>query len=84
MPKTAINTKDHLKLLDFQLFAANGTVIHTYSQKILSLKFNLRRCFRWEFIIADVKTAILGADFLAHYALLVDLQGGKLIDQSTS
>ena len=43
----------------------------------------LRRTFRWVFIIADVKNPILGADFLRHYNLLVDLQQNKLTDSVT-
>ncbi|ROT85278.1 Transposon Ty3-I Gag-Pol polyprotein [Penaeus vannamei] len=31
------------------------------------------RSFTWDFIIADVKTPLLGADFLGHHGLLVDV-----------
>ena len=35
------------------------------------------------FIIADVKNPILGADFLRHYSLLVDLKHNRLVDGIT-
>eukprot|EP00794_Sanderia_malayensis_P013216 gene13216-biopygen10539 len=40
--------------------------------------------FHWIFILADVSTAILGADFLAHFNLKVDVRQRKLIDETTS
>ncbi|XP_055902200.1 uncharacterized protein LOC129938580 [Eupeodes corollae] len=36
------------------------------------------------FIIADIPTAIIGADFLSHFILLVDLKSKRLIDPLTS
>eukprot|EP00795_Rhopilema_esculentum_P017874 gene17874-biopygen608 len=38
----------------------------------------------WIFIIADIPTPILGADFLAHYGLKVDVRNRTLIDTTTS
>lgn len=66
-----------------QLFAANNTPIKTYGEKTLRLNFGLRRSFTWTFIVADVKTSIIGADFLRHYKLLVDLHKKKLVDTIT-
>lgn len=68
---------------DYKLFAANGTEIKTYGVKSLILNFKLRRPYRWDFVIADVKQPILGADFLSHHKLLVDVSARKLIDQVT-
>ncbi|GBM44911.1 hypothetical protein AVEN_94515-1 [Araneus ventricosus] len=45
-------------------FAANGTTISTFGEKLLTLDLNLRRVFRWPFIIASVSHPIIGADFL--------------------
>lgn len=70
--------------LDYKLYAANGTEIKTYGTKTLVLNFKLRRPYRWTFIIADVKQPILGADFLEHYKLLVDMSERKLVDRTTS
>lgn len=68
----------------YKLFAANGTEIKTYGVHILDLDFKLRRCFRWMFIVADVRQPIIGADFLVKYKLLIDLSGRRLIDQITN
>lgn len=67
----------------YRLFAANNTPINTYGEKTLRLNLGLRRSFLWKFVVADVKTSILGADFLRHFKLLVDLHKKKLIDNVT-
>lgn len=51
---------------EFKLYAANGSSINTYGEKLLTLNLGLRRQFPWRFIIADVSRAILGADFLRY------------------
>ncbi|XP_055621932.1 uncharacterized protein LOC129765552 [Toxorhynchites rutilus septentrionalis] len=66
-----------------QLFAANGSPIKTYDTKRLTIDIGLRRSFVWVFTIAEVKSPIIGADFLKHYDLLVDLRRNKLIDNTT-
>ena len=43
----------------------------------------LKREYSWTFIVANIKQPILGADFLIHYNLLVDLQGRCLRDRRT-
>ena len=48
-----------------------------------TLNIGLCRKFQWIFIIADVKNPILGADFLRHYSLLVDLKHNRLVDGIT-
>jgi len=58
----------------YELAAANGTTIHTYGQQILTLNLGLRRPFTWNFVIADISKPIIGADFLAHFNLMVDLK----------
>lgn len=68
----------------YELSAANGTPIYTYGTETLTLNFGLRRAFSWRFVIADVSRPIIGADFLAHYGLLVDLRNSRLVDQMTS
>lgn len=67
----------------YKLYAANSSIINTYGQKLLSLNFGLRRQFRWAFIIADVDKPIIGADFIEHFGLLIDLKNRKLIDSLT-
>ena len=66
------------------LRAANGTPIPTYGQRSLTLDFGLRRTCRWIFTLADTPTPILGADFLRHFALLVDVGRNQLIDTTTN
>lgn len=68
----------------YKLYAANGTEIKTYGLHVMELDLKLRRCFRWTFIIADVKQPIIGADFLVNYKLLIDLSNRRLIDQVTN
>ena len=66
------------------LQAANKTRICTYGQRELTVCIGLRRSFKWSFILADVSQPILGADFLRHYGLLVDLRTNRLWDATTS
>lgn len=69
--------------IPFSLHAANGTKINTYASKFISIDLGLRRRFTWRFIVADVSGAIIGADLLAHFGLLVDLKRRQLIDGTT-
>ena len=56
----------------FRLQVANGSTIgSTYGSKSLTLNIDMRRDYTWSFIQANVKTPILGADFLANYDLAV-------------
>lgn len=73
--KTSPNTR---------LFAANGTEIKVYGSQRLELNLDLRREFTWDFIIADIQSPILGADFLSHYDLLVDMKNDCIIDSVTN
>ena len=66
------------------LHAANGTEIPVYKRRTLQLHLNLRRTFEWTFYVAAVTQPILGADFLRHFGLLVDIKGRKLLDPLTS
>ena len=58
----------------FTLLAANGASIPVFGRRSLTLNFGLHWKFQWVFIVADVKQPIIGADFLNHLNLLVDLQ----------
>ncbi|KAF2353949.1 hypothetical protein FHG87_015299, partial [Trinorchestia longiramus] len=66
------------------LQAANGTNIPVYGEKSITIDFNLRRNFRWVFLVALVQQPIIGADFLSHFYLLVDLDKRCLIDKVTN
>lgn len=80
---SATNNRKGKTASAYRLFAANNTPISTYGEKTLRLDLGLRRSFLWNFVIADVKTSILGADFLRHFKLLVDLHNKKLVDKVT-
>ena len=65
------------------LYSANNSPIKTYGTKSVTLSLNLRREFKWPFIIANVSKPIIGADFLKHYGLLIDLKNSCLRDPLT-
>ena len=67
-----------------QLQAVNHSPIVTHGEKSLTSDFGLRRVFHWVFIVADLPTPIIGADFLCQFNLLVDVKNQKLIDSTTS
>lgn len=69
---------------DLVLTTANGGVVYTYGKKILKVNLGLRRVFDFVFNIADIHVPIIGADFLAHFGLVVDLRNKLLIDSKTS
>ncbi|BHF77220.1 hypothetical protein SprV_0502032400 [Sparganum proliferum] len=60
--------------------SANNSSIPTFGQRSITLDLGLRRIFRWIFIITDASVALIGADFLAHFNLLVDLKNRRLVD----
>ena len=67
-----------------QLHAANRSPIATYGQRFLSLSLGLRRRFPWLFLVADVDQPLLGADFLKHFCLQVNLNQQCLVDTATT
>nr|VZI21205.1 unnamed protein product [Spirometra erinaceieuropaei] len=46
------------------------------------MDIGLRRLFPWVFVVADIPCAILGADFLAAFDLLVDCRQSRLHDMT--
>ena len=66
------------------LMAVNNTPICTYGKRSLTLNLGLRQSLPWIFIIADVQKPNLGADFLRHFGLLVDMKQRQLIDTHTN
>ena len=63
---------------DSNLTAANGSRIVTYGERLLTLDLGLQQPLRWVFTIAQVQQPILGADFLAHYNIAVNLANKTL------
>lgn len=70
--------------IPFLLHAANNTNIRTFATKFLHTNLGLRRNFSWNFLVADVGVAIIGADFLSFFGLVVDLKNRRLIDSTTN
>lgn len=66
------------------LEAVNSTPIQTFGTCSLTLNLGLCRTLRWVFVIADTATPILGADFLHHFQLLIDMTHHRLVDTTTS
>ncbi|BHF81749.1 hypothetical protein SprV_0802488300 [Sparganum proliferum] len=65
------------------LQAVNTSPITTFGTCSLSLYIGLQRLFPWVFVVADIPCAILGADFLAAFDLLVDCRQSRLHDKTT-
>ena len=64
---------------DTHLVAANSSRIITYGYKPLWLSFS-GSTFQWQFNVADVSIPLIGANFLAHFHLLVDVANCCLVD----
>lgn len=47
------------------------------------MNLGLRRDFCWPFVVADVTAPIIGADFIRHHDLLIDLRRNRIIDNET-
>ncbi|GFT70796.1 transposon Tf2-9 polyprotein [Trichonephila clavipes] len=69
------------------VFSNCQPLIHLLStfmvKRLLTLDLNLRRVFRWPFLIASVSVPIIGADFLYNFNISPDLRNRKLIDNAT-
>ncbi|BHF73760.1 hypothetical protein SprV_0401684300 [Sparganum proliferum] len=75
--------RHRLKPSQFSLQAANITTISTYGQRSLTLDLGLRRRFQGVFIEADVKSPIIGADFLSSFGSTVDVRHRRPTDTTT-
>jgi hypothetical protein len=64
------------------LIAANNLAIKAYGKRTLPLNLGGQR-FEGEFIVANVRQVILGADFLQASGILVDMEGERLIHAAT-
>ena len=64
------------------LVAANGSNIKTYGRSSINLRL-AGNDFTWNFVVASVQQPLLGADFLAHFNLLVDIAGRRLLSSDT-
>ena len=64
------------------LVAANGMPIPCYGWKLVYLTVG-NTALRWPFLLAKVTRPILGADFLCHSGLLVDVRNKRLVKADT-
>ncbi len=61
-----------------QGIASNRSNIKCYGTRTLKLNIGGQQ-YSWPFLITNVKRSLLGADFLGHTGLLVDVRGRQLI-----
>lgn len=66
-----------------QLYAANSAPIKTFGERVLTVDFGLRRATTWTFCVADVTSPIIGADFLYHFNISVNLRKRCIEDDTT-
>lgn len=84
IPVSKVNRRYRRNNVSYKLFAANGSEIQTFGLITLELNLNLRRAYKWTFVIANVSQPIIGADFLNHFKLIVDISSKKLVDKVTN
>ena len=61
-----------------RLLTADGTWMHCSGTRIIPLRFSCgseSKVYSWNFHLAPVLVPLLGADFLQHFDLLVDVKG---------
>ena len=59
--------------IDYNVQSVNGETVKVYGIKTINIDLGFEKKFVWSVLIADVKSPILGADFLKHFELLPDL-----------
>jgi hypothetical protein len=63
-----------------RLKAANGQRVRCWGSRRRELRI-AEKVYKWQFLQADVSFPILGADFLRHFDLLVDVAGEQLVQR---
>ena len=65
--------KEDKKNLDpkFNLRAANGQLIHTFGERLLTVDLGYSTPIQWIFTIAEVKDPVIGIDFLTQHDLVL-------------
>lgn len=77
-------SKKMASITEFALYSVNHKPVRTFGFRRLTIRIGLPNQYSWNFIVADIKTPIIGADFLQHYHILPDLTTRKLIHGSTA
>ena len=65
-----------------RLITADGSPVICSGSPLIHLRFSCgsgSRVYTWNFQVASVSIPLLGADFLQHFNLLVDIKGRKLV-----
>lgn len=65
------------------LYAANGTAIRVFGEKLMAFNLGLRREYEGLVYVTDIESPIIGADFLIQHKLTVDLYNKRLTDSET-
>ena len=65
------------------LVAANGSRIAVYGERNISLDIGFQRNYTWKFQIADVRMALIGADFLRSNGIVVDMKNNRIIEAAS-
>ncbi|GFT96565.1 transposon Ty3-G Gag-Pol polyprotein [Trichonephila clavipes] len=81
IPATKTQRQNNLQMT---LSAASTSPIHVYTTQTLSLDLVLRRIFQWTFLVGNVSTPIIGADFLYNFRLVPDISKQALLDSETN
>ncbi|KRZ05315.1 hypothetical protein T11_9667 [Trichinella zimbabwensis] len=61
------------------LQAINGTPVSHLGKKTITMQLADLPALAWTFFVADVGVAIIGADFLHHHAITVDIKHSRLV-----
>ena len=64
------------------LLTANGSPMVCSGTRLIPLRFSCgsgSKVYTWSFQLAPVSVPLLGADFLEHFNLLVDIKGRKVV-----
>ena len=67
-----------------RLSSADGSGIACHGEAHVELHVpTLHRSFRWTFVVANTVNALLGADFILHFGLIVDGKNCRIVDRAT-
>ena len=64
------------------LSAANGTPIRNFGTREMYIIL-YGKSYKWNFVLAEIRQPIIGADFLSYYGLLVDMANERLLHSIT-
>lgn len=62
----------------FSLLSVSGNIIPTYGATDLTVDLGINALCTWRFILAQVNHSIIGADFLRHYHLIIDMHNNRI------